>query len=67
MGNVQVTVQTEKRLAAITNLSIALMHTAMALSEGTHVSISGNTFNGGDPAVKIDTDESVTETKSVEL
>ena len=62
MGNIKVTVQTEKRLNAITNLAVAIKHVAKALAEGTHVEISSNTFHGGDPAVKIDIAEDVTET-----
>ena len=62
MGKIQVTVQTEKRLAATTNLSIAVKELAIALGSGTHVELSNNTFHGGDPAIQIDTQEKVTET-----
>ena len=67
MGQIKVTVQTEKRLEAITALAMAIKHTAMALSTGTHVSIIDSTFNGGDPAVNIDTAEEVTKTEIVEI
>jgi len=63
MGNVKVTVQTEDRLKAINNLSEAIKCVAMALSTGTQVEISGNTFKGGNPAVSINTEEKVFETK----
>lgn len=63
MGDVKVTVQTEKRLTAINNLSIAIRKLAEALASGTTIEITGNTFHGGDPAILVDIDEEVTETK----
>ncbi|MBA7682338.1 hypothetical protein ES703_90688 [subsurface metagenome] len=63
MGEIKVTVQTEKRLAAINNLSIAIRKVAEALASGTTVEITNNTFNGGDPALLIKTEEEITETK----
>ena len=62
MGNIKVTVQTEKRLKAIWDLSEAIKHVAIALSAGTHVDITDNTFNGGNPAVSIATAEEIFET-----
>lgn len=62
MGKIQVTVQTEKRLNAINNLSKAIKHVAEALASGTHVTISDSIFNGGDPAVLIETEKDVNET-----
>ena len=67
MGQIKVTVQTEKRLAAITNLSIAVKELAIALGVGTYVAISNNTFSGGDPAVIVETTEVVTKTEVVEI
>ena len=67
MGEIKVTVQTEKRLAAISDLAIAIKHVAIALSAGTHVSITDNIFNDGAPSVAINTHESVTETKIEKL
>ena len=67
MGQLKVTVQTEKRLAAISDLAEAVKHVAMALSTGTHVNIMDCVFNGGDPAVSIDTAEEVTKTEIVNL
>ena len=67
MGQVKVTVQTEKRLAAISDLAKAIKHTARALSLGTHASVVNCQFTGGDPAINIDTAEEVTKTEIVEL
>ena len=63
MGEIKVTVQTEKRLTAINNLSIAIRKVAEALVSGTTVEIKDNTFHGGDPAILVDADEEVNETK----
>ena len=63
MGDIRVTVQTEKRLAAINNLSLAIRKLAEALAAGTKVEIVDNVFHGGDPAVLVETDEEVAETK----
>ena len=62
MGNVKVTVQTEKRLNAINNLAEAIKHVAKALATGSRVEIINNTFNGGDPAVSVDVEEDILET-----
>ena len=62
MGEIKVTVQTEKRLIAINNLSIAVRKIAEALATGTTVMLTNNVFHGGDPAVSINTEEEVTET-----
>ena len=59
---IKVTVQTEDRLQAITNLSAAIKAVAEALSVGTHVEISNNTFNGQGTAIKVDVAEVVNET-----
>jgi len=68
MGQVKVTVQTEKRLVAISDLSEAIKHVAMALSHGTRVEIVNNTFEGGgDPAINIDATEDVTKTEIFEI
>jgi len=61
MGNIKVTVQTEKRLNAINNLSEAIKHVAEALAIGTKVEITNNTL-GGNPAVSVDVEEDVSET-----
>ena len=63
MGEVKVTIQTEKRLIAINNLSIAIRKVAEALASGTRVEIVDNVFHGGDPSILVDTDEEVIETK----
>lgn len=65
MGKIKVTVQTEDRLAAINNLSIAIRDVARALRTGTLVEIISNKIQG-DPAVSVDTEEEVAETKIVE-
>ena len=57
MGNIKVTVQTEKRLNAINNLSEAVKLVAQALAVGTKVEVSNNIFNGGDPGLSINTQE----------
>jgi len=63
MGTIKVTIQTEKRLNAINNLSEAVKYVAKALSSGTQVAISNCNFQGGDPALNIDTASVVNETK----
>lgn len=63
---IKVTVQTEKRLAAITNLSIAIKEVAKALNQGTHVTISDCIINNSEVGVKIDAAEDVNETMIVE-
>jgi hypothetical protein len=62
MGEIKVTVQTEKRLDVISNLAVAVKELSKALGIGTHVSLTNCTFSGGDPAVSIDTSEETTET-----
>ena len=62
MGKVRVTVQTEKRLSAITELSIAIRNVAEALSAQAVVNISDCTFSNNDIGANIDTAEEVTET-----
>ncbi len=62
MGNIKVTVQTEKRLNAINNLSEAIKFVAKALDSGTRVEITDNVFKGGDPTVSVDAQEEVFET-----
>lgn len=63
MGEIKVTVQTEQRLVAINNLSIAIRKVAEALVSGTVVEIKDNVFKGGDPSILVETNEEVTETK----
>ena len=63
MGEIKVTVQTEKRLEAINNLAIAVKKIAEALASGTKVVIKDNIFNSGNPAVNIDSAEKIFETK----
>ncbi len=62
MSEVRVTVQTEDRLRAINNLSIAIRRVAEALASGTLVEIKDSVFHGGNPAVNINTVEEVTKT-----
>ena len=62
MGEIRITVQTEKRMTAISNLAIAVKELSRALGVGTHVNLTGCNFSGGDPAVNIDTHEDVTDT-----
>ena len=61
-GKIQVTVQTEKRLCAITELAQAINKLAGALSIGTHVAVTDCRFSGYNTAVNVDTAEEVTET-----
>lgn len=62
MGKITVTVQTEKRLKAISDLAEAVKLTARALQESVQVCIDNNTFTNNDPAISIDTAEEVKET-----
>ncbi len=62
IGTVKVTVQTEKRLEAITILSYAIRDVAKALATGTKVEIKNNTFSGVEVGVSVDTDEKVAQT-----
>ena len=63
-GKIQVTVQTERRLQAITELAQAINKLAGALNVGTQVMITDCRFSG---AVNIDTVEDVIETTIVEV
>ena len=63
MAEIKVTVQTEKRLNAINNLSQAIADVAKALSSGTHVTVNDCNFVNTDMGIQIETDEKVTETK----
>ena len=63
MGQVKVTVQTEKRLEAINNLASAIKCVAMALSVGTQVNISDCKFTGGDPTSRSSQRREVAEVK----
>ena len=62
MEKIEVKVQTEDRLNAIKNLSIAVMEVARALNRPTEVYITECVFNGGDPAVNINSEQDVSET-----
>ena len=62
MGTIKVTVQTEKRLNAINNLSEAIKHVAIALASGPVVEITGNTIKGVATGIHIDTQEEIFET-----
>ena len=62
MEKIEVKVQTEKRMKAITNLSIAVMEVAKALNRPTEVHITECVFNDGDPAISIDSEQDVGET-----
>ena len=64
MGTIKVTVQTEKRLQAITNMAIAIKHLAKALGIGTHVAITDCTIvNSAENGISVNTTEETTETK----
>jgi len=63
MGTVKITIQTEKRLNAINNLSEAICTLASALDCPPIVQVSNCNFQGGDPALNIDTASEVDETK----
>lgn len=63
MGEIKVTVQTEDRLRAINNLSIAVRRVAEALLIGTNVTIKDCKIKNNGTAINIDTSENVTETK----
>ncbi|KKM60024.1 hypothetical protein LCGC14_1545950 [marine sediment metagenome] len=62
---IKVTVQTEKRLHAITMLASATEQLALALQAGTKVDIRNNTITGG--GIDIDTAEKVTRTEIAEV
>ena len=66
-GKIQVTVQTEKRLRAITELAQAINKLAEALGVSTQVKITDCQFSKNDIAVNVDTAEDVTETTVVEI
>jgi len=66
-GKIQVTVQTEKRLHAITELAQAINKLAGALKVGMQVMVTDCQFSGQDIAINIDTAEEVTETTVVEI
>jgi len=61
-GQIKVTIQTEKRLKAISDLAEAIKHTAQALSLPTQVTISGCHFQNTETAISIDATEEVKET-----
>lgn len=64
-GKIQVTVQTEERLCAITELAHAINKLAGALSVGIHIAVTDCHFSGPDIAIGIDTADDVTETTVV--
>ena len=66
MGKIKITVQTEKRLKAITELSIAIRNVAEALNESVKVVVENCTFNNNDIGAQIDTQEDIKETKIFE-
>jgi len=66
-GKIQVTVQTEKRLRAITELAQAINKLADALKIATQVVVTDCQFSGHDVAVNVDTAEEVTETTIMEI
>ena len=67
-GKIQVTVQTEERLRAITELAQAINKLAGALGAGTQVTVTDcQFFSGYGVAVNIDTEEEITETTIVEI
>lgn len=66
-GKIQVTVQTEERLRAITELAQAINKLAGALKVSTQVTITDCQFSGHDVAVNVDTAEEVTETTIREI
>ena len=62
---IEIKIQTEKRITAINNLAIAIKHVAKSLSAVPQVNISSCNFQGGDPAINIETfgeeiDETIT-------
>lgn len=64
---IEVKVQTEKRMTAITNLAIAVKKVAEALTLVPSVTVEGCTFQGGEPAINIETasDEEFEETITI--
>ena len=54
MGKIEVKIETEERMAAITNLCIAIKEAAKALNRPPEVNITGCTI-GGDPGINIET------------
>ena len=61
-GKIQVTVQTEERLRAITELARAINKLAGALGVGTQVMVTNCRLSRHGIAVNVDTAEEVTET-----
>ena len=62
MAQIKVTVQEASRLAAITNLSDAVLHLARALNATPRVIITNCHINSSDTAISIDTSPDVYET-----
>ena len=62
MGKIEVTVQTEDRMQAISNLAIAIRDLADALNRGTQVVIKDCVFNCDNTAIYVKPSEDVTET-----
>ena len=62
MNKIEVKIETEERMMAITNLCIGIKEAAKSLNRPPEVYINNNTFNGGDPAVRIETVPEVKET-----
>lgn len=65
---IEIKIQTEKRMSAISNLALAIRRVAEALTLVPKVTIKDCHFQGGDPAVNIDatSDEEVEETVIIE-
>ena len=66
-GKIQVTVQNEKRLSAITELAQAINKLASALGVGTHITITDCQFGGHGIGINVDTEEEITETTVMEI
>lgn len=62
MGNIKVTVQTKERMTAITNLAIAIKHTAQALANDVRVEIVNNTIQTNKNGIVVNTKNKVTDT-----
>lgn len=55
MNKIEVKIETEERMTAITNLCIAIKEAAKALNRPPEVNITGCTITGGDPGINIET------------
>jgi len=67
IGKVEVTVQTEDRLKAITNLAIAVRCLAEALNNPVHIEVKDCTLKANDIAMLIKTNPNISRTEIKEI